>query len=89
MLEQFRKNCNLWEEHTWKKFMECSHGRDFTLEQGKSVRSTFPEEEGFAETTGSWSEDNIYTNVWSILNHKIEKTTCQQVPSVKLIFTGP
>lgn len=52
MLEQFRKNCNLWEEHTWKKFMECSHGRDFTLEQGKSVRSTFPEEEGFAETTG-------------------------------------
>lgn len=38
---------------------------------------------------GSWSEDNIYTNVWSILNHKIEKTTCQQVPSVKLIFTGP
>lgn len=37
---------------------------------------------------GSWPEDAIYTNVWSILNHKIEKFPCQQFPSVKFMFIG-
>lgn len=38
---------------------------------------------------GSWPEDAIYTNVWSILNHKIEKFPCQQFSSVKFMFIGP
>ncbi|KAK4823757.1 LOW QUALITY PROTEIN: hypothetical protein QYF61_006053 [Mycteria americana] len=52
-LEQFVKNCSPWEGLTLEKFMEdsVSHGRDPTLEQGKSVRSPPPEEEGAAETT--------------------------------------
>ncbi|KAF4795936.1 hypothetical protein TURU_088969 [Turdus rufiventris] len=66
-LEQFTKNCSLWEGHAWEKFMEYS---------------------GAGEEC-SWSEDNIYTNVWSSLNHKIERIPCQQVPSVKFMFIGP
>lgn len=38
---------------------------------------------------GSRSEDTIYTNAWSILNHKIEKIPCQQLPSVKFMFIRP
>ena len=48
-LEQFVKNCSPWEGLT-----TVCRGRDPTLEQGKSVRSPPPEEEGAAETT--WDE---------------------------------
>ena len=48
-LEQFVKNCSLWEGLTLEKFMETvTHESDPALEQGKSVRSPPPEEEGVA-----------------------------------------
>ncbi|KAK4827950.1 hypothetical protein QYF61_022565 [Mycteria americana] len=52
MLEQFMKNCSPWGGLMVEKFMEnCLPWRDPMLEQGKSVRSPPPEEEGAAETT--------------------------------------
>ena len=51
-LEQFVKNCSPWEGLMLEKFVEdCLLWRDPTLEQGKTVRSPPPEEEGAAETT--------------------------------------
>ncbi|GAB0183375.1 hypothetical protein GRJ2_000802800 [Grus japonensis] len=51
MLEQFMKNCSPWEGLTLEKLVEnCLLWWDPTLEQGKSVRSPPPEEEGVAET---------------------------------------
>ncbi|PKU44760.1 suppression of tumorigenicity 5 protein isoform x4 [Limosa lapponica baueri] len=49
MVEQFVKNCSLWEGLMLKK-STVFRGRDPMLEQGKSVRSPPPEEEGAAET---------------------------------------
>ena len=53
MLEQFVKNCSPWEGPTLEKFVEnCLLWEGpHVLEQGKSVRSPPPEEEGAAETT--------------------------------------
>ncbi|KAK4823918.1 hypothetical protein QYF61_008304 [Mycteria americana] len=46
------KNCSPWEDSCWRSpWRTVSGGRDPTLEQGKSVRSPPPEEEGAAETT--------------------------------------
>jgi len=39
------KNCSPWEALQWRSLW-----RDPTLEQGQSVRSPCPEEEGVAET---------------------------------------
>ena len=46
-LEQFVKN----DSHRRNSWRTVSRGRDPTLEQGKTVRSPPPEEEGAAETT--------------------------------------
>ncbi|RMC13447.1 hypothetical protein DUI87_10985 [Hirundo rustica rustica] len=64
-------------------------GRTSRITQIGKRKSCSAETIAANEERGSQSEDNIYTNVWSILNHKIEKIPCQQVPSVKFIFIGP
>jgi len=48
----FLKDCTLWEGPMLGHFMKnCSLWEGLTLEQGRSVRSPPPEEEGVAETT--------------------------------------
>lgn len=54
-LQQLMKSCSLWEGPTLEKFMEVhrfSYGRHPTPEEGKSVRSPPPAEEGEAQTSG-------------------------------------